>query len=82
MLYLFFYLKFLKVDNNNICGNEIILVFDGVNMVFFGFDDVREEVLREGVIICFVVIGSEVDKKIDKFVKDSGGFSFFYFGID
>lgn len=44
------------------------MVFDGVNMVFFGFDDVREEVLREGVIIWFVVIGSEVDKKIDKFV--------------
>lgn len=75
-------IEILKADNNNIRGNEIILVSDGANTVPPGPNDVREEVLREGVIIRSVAIGSEADKKIDKLAKDSGGFSFFYSGID
>lgn len=77
-----FHPQILKADNNNIRGNEIILVSDGANTVAPGPDDVREEVLKEGVIIRSVAIGSEADKKIDKLAKDSGGFSFFYSGID
>lgn len=77
-----FHPQILKADNNNIRGNEIILVSDGANTVAPGPDDVSEEVLKEGVIIRSVAIGSEADKKIDKLAKDSGGFSFFYSGID
>jgi hypothetical protein len=43
---------------------------------------VREEVLREGVVIQAVAIGREADDKIDQLAKDSGGFNFFYSGND
>ncbi|XP_062615682.1 calcium-activated chloride channel regulator 1-like [Saccostrea cucullata] len=73
-------LELLTEDSDNITGSEIILVSDGANTVLPGPDEVREEILAEGVIIRSVAIGREADAKIDKLAKDSGGFSFFYSG--